>query len=226
MIVFGMVYSVQECCLIKTNKRMFKYTYRFLEFFYKLLMYPMIFFSLQTFFNWNLYVLTNNKLKLVSKLISLCVCVGYSLTTYFQIRKKTIPRSIKVQHISDLVSCFALSSILLGNQSISNNSLLLLAILPLLVRDFIYIFFLRKYFEFVFRSFNWILLPTLLQIVPIVLIVTHQAREVVLIMLVILNLFQIIIPAYVMQSFNTLQLRDKMTVSIDRKKQEDGSASD
>lgn len=49
-------------------------------------MYPMIFFSIQTFFNWDAYIFTDHMWKIVARIVSVLMFSIYFLLTVIQIK--------------------------------------------------------------------------------------------------------------------------------------------
>lgn len=50
------------------------------------MMYPMMFFTIQTFFNWNIYMYTDTHLKVAGRVISTIIFVIYFGVTVFEFK--------------------------------------------------------------------------------------------------------------------------------------------
>lgn len=80
----------------KLSKTTVKFVYRTNELLYKVMMFPILFFCIQTFFNWNLYLYTDSGWKTASHALSVFLAVMYFLVTLIQIKYEMIPRSSKI----------------------------------------------------------------------------------------------------------------------------------
>ena len=61
-----------------------KTIYRALEFFYKTLMYPLMFFSIQTLLNWDRKIYTGGEFRNKCNILSILIITSYSAVTLFQ----------------------------------------------------------------------------------------------------------------------------------------------
>lgn len=89
-----------------------------------------------------------------------------------------------------------------------------MVILPLFARDMVYIYNLYKYWEIFFYSYALIFAPTVLQMMPVFVMIFVQNRYALFVSIVIVNLTQFAAPGYIMRIFNKHLKKDKVTVAI------------
>ena len=118
-------HNLQAQQFVLSRKR---FTYRFLEFLYKTCMYPLLFFSFVTFWNWNAMVLTSHAhFHNISRGLAVTLFLTYLLVTFYQVWWETIAKVNKVENALEFGSACIASLIICG--SIHSRVYLLLMLL-------------------------------------------------------------------------------------------------
>ena len=79
-----------------------KPVYRFLEFFYKACMYPLLFFAFMQFGNWSplMLVASNRPLSQFTRWLAVAVLVAYFVVTTCQVRYEQVSRLNRIENAS------------------------------------------------------------------------------------------------------------------------------
>jgi hypothetical protein len=162
-------HNLQAQQFVLSRKR---FTYRFLEFLYKTCMYPLLFFSFVTFWNWNAMVLTSHThFHNISRGLAVTLFLTYLLVTFYQVWWETIAKVNKVENALEFGSACIASLIICG--SIHSRVYLLLTLL-FCFRAGVYVMLRRRILRD-FRKIEYLkLLSTLLEILALVCSVTDS----------------------------------------------------
>lgn len=137
-------YQYQPRQLIKANK---KTVYRILEFFYKTLMYPMLFFSMLTFSNWNARTIHYNPLySFINHFVSIFAIIFYLVVTLWQTYLETISRLGKIENLMEFVTvCIACAILAFTLHKITFLLLLVVFFIRALIYLAVRIYLLRDF---------------------------------------------------------------------------------
>ena len=107
-----------------------KPVYRFLEFFYKACMYPLLFFAFMQFGNWSpLMLVDSNRLfSQFTRWLAVAVLVAYFVVTTCQVRYEQVSRLNRIENATEFY-CDCLAAMIIALSVFSTRYLLVLAVI-------------------------------------------------------------------------------------------------
>lgn len=156
IVTFRIVWQLRELdcinrvrCIRNLSASTRKVIYRLLEYLYKICMYPLLFFSFMTFFNWSPLVLTPSpSFQLTNQVLCMILLIVYVGITLYQWFLETTANVSKVENVTEFASA-ALTSLIL-TVTIHHKTYLLIT-LVFIGRTVVYIVsrrgFLRDFFK-------------------------------------------------------------------------------
>lgn len=172
IVTFRLIWALRELeclnrikCIRNLSASTRKIIYRLLEYFYKICMFPLLFFSFVTFFNWSPLVLTPSpSFQLINQVLCMVLLIVYVGVTLYQWFLETTANVSKVENVMEFVSAALVSLIL--TVTIHHKTYLLIMVV-FVGRSIVYVVSRRVFLRDFFRAEYFKGAVTLFEIISI-----------------------------------------------------------